>query len=100
MVWPVDDLLEPVAGECVVDVEGRAVNLRAWRYMVAGAGGSSVPVLLLDADVPGNAPDDRRLTDHLYGGDDRYRLCQELILGVGGVRMLRRWATATSPGST
>jgi starch phosphorylase len=89
VAWPVDDLLEPVAGECVVEVEGRAVTLRAWRYAVGGAGGSSVPVLLLDADAPGNGPDDRRLTDHLYGGDDRYRLCQELILGVGGVRMLR-----------
>jgi starch phosphorylase len=56
---------------------------------VAGAGGASVPVLLLDTDVPGNDPRDRRLTDDLYGGDDRYRLAQELILGVGGVRMLR-----------
>lgn len=89
VAWPVDDLLEPVAGACIVEVEGRAVNLRAWRYTVTGAGGSSVPVLLLDADVTDNAPADRRLTDHLYGGDDRYRLCQELILGVGGVRMLR-----------
>jgi glycogen phosphorylase len=89
VAWPVDDLLEPVAGTCVVEVEGRKVEVRAWRYTIGGAGGPSVPVLLLDADVPGNGPDDRRLTDHLYGGDERYRLAQELILGVGGVRMLR-----------
>jgi starch phosphorylase len=89
VTWPVDDLLELTGGTCAVEVEGRAVTVRAWRYLVAGAGGASVPVLLLDTDVPDNAPDDRRLTDHLYGGDDRYRLAQELILGVGGVRMLR-----------
>ena len=89
VAWPVDELLERMDGACVVEVEGRTVTLRAWRYTVTGAGGASVPVLLLDADVPGNGRDDRRLTDHLYGGDERYRLCQELILGVGGVRMLR-----------
>ena len=44
---------------------------------------------MLDADLPANDPEDRRLTDHLYGGDTRYRLCQEVILGIGGVRMLR-----------
>jgi starch phosphorylase len=46
-------------------------------------------VYLLDADLPENAAGDRRLTDSLYGGDDRYRLCQELLLGIGGVQMLR-----------
>lgn len=89
VAWPVDDLLQPAEGTCAVELEGRTVTIRAWRYSVAGAGGSSVTVVLLDTDVPGNGPDDRRLTDHLYGGDDRYRLCQELILGVGGLRMLR-----------
>ena len=54
-----------------------------------GISGHIVPVLLLDADLPANAPEDRRLTDYLYGGDTRYRLCQEVILGIGGVRMLR-----------
>ena len=75
VAWPVDDLLQPAEGTCAVELEGRTVTLRAWRYSVAGAGGSSVTVVLLDTDVPGNDPDDRRLTDHLYGGDDRYRFC-------------------------
>ena len=65
------------------------MQLRAWRYDVTGVGGHVVPVLFLDADVAENAEADRRLTDHLYGGDQRYRLCQELLLGIGGVRMLR-----------
>jgi glucan phosphorylase len=88
VAWPIDDLLQVVDGACVVEVERRTVTVRAWRYEVRAAGGSSVPVLLLDTDVPDKDFCDRRLTDHLYAGDDRYRLCQELILGVGGVRML------------
>jgi len=42
-----------------------------------------VPVYLLDTDVPENAAWDRTLTHHLYGGDARYRLCQEVVLGIG-----------------
>ena len=86
---PIDDFLEPVDATCRVEVEGRQVTVRAWRYMIKGASGHVVPVLLLDTDVEGNDPFDRSLTDHLYGGDARYRLCQEVILGLGGVRMLR-----------
>jgi glycogen phosphorylase len=52
-------------------------------------GGYIVPVVLLDADLPENAEWDRTLTHFLYGGDTYYRLCQEVILGIGGVRMLR-----------
>jgi starch phosphorylase len=48
-----------------------------------------VPLVLLDTDVTGNAPDDRSLTDYLYGGDERCRLAQEIVLGIGGVRALR-----------
>jgi starch phosphorylase len=75
---------------CELQLEGRPVRLRAWRYDVHGRTGHVVPVLLLDSDLPENDADARRLTDELYGGDDRYRLCQEAILGIGGVRML--WA--------
>jgi len=50
--------------------------------------GFTVPVYFLDTCLPENTEEDRRWTDTLYGGDRRYRLCQELILGVGGVRVL------------
>ncbi len=86
---PIDDFLQPVDTTCQVEVEGRQVSVRAWRYVLKGASGHVVPVLLLDTDVEGNDPFDRSLTDHLYGGDARYRLCQEVVLGLGGVRMLR-----------
>jgi starch phosphorylase len=51
--------------------------------------GFAVPVLFLDTDLPGNDERDRELSYYLYGGDNRYRLCQEYVLGVGGLRMLR-----------
>ena len=72
-----------------VELEGRTVAIRAWRYDVVGATGGAVAVLLLDTDVPENSEWDRALTDHLYGGDAHYRICQEVILGIGGIRMLR-----------
>jgi starch phosphorylase len=89
VLWPIDDFVKPVDRTCVVDIEGRQVVVRAWQYMITGSTGATVPVLMLDTDVEGNSVYDRRLTDHLYGGDHRYRLCQEVVLGIGGVRMLR-----------
>ncbi|MEO7273728.1 MAG: alpha-glucan family phosphorylase, partial [Vicinamibacterales bacterium] len=53
-------------------------------------------LLLLDSNVEGNLPEDRELTARLYGGDDRVRIRQELLLGVGGVRALI--ALGISPG--
>lgn len=87
--WAPEQHLEPLAERAVVEVEGRKVLLRAWRYRVVGEGGSQVPVYFLDAALPENDPADQALTDNLYGGDGRYRLCQEALLGIGGVAMLR-----------
>jgi starch phosphorylase len=89
VAWPIDDFLQLTDGVCQVELEGRQVTVRTWRYRITGVSGAEVPVFLLDTDVPENDPFDRTLTDSLYGGDERYRLCQEVILGVGGVRMLR-----------
>lgn len=86
--WNVENLLEEMPGRASVTLEGRTVRLRVWRYEVSGSGGARVPVYLLDADLPENSDWDRTLTDYLYGGDQHYRLCQEVILGIGGVRML------------
>mgnify|MGYP003645022984 CR=1 FL=1 len=87
--WSPADRLTELPARVTVSFEGRAVMLRAWRFDTHGVSGAVVPTYLLDADLPDNAPADRTLTDHLYGGDQRYRLCQEIILGIGGVRMLR-----------
>lgn len=87
--WAVGDFLEELPARVAVTIEGRTVQIRAWRYEVCGVGGDVVPVLLLDTDLPDNSDWDRTLTNELYGGDERYRLCQEVILGIGGVRILR-----------
>jgi starch phosphorylase len=71
-------------------VEGRPVTVRAWKYTVRGYNGDTVPVYLLDTDVAGNSPWDRAITDSLYGGDQRYRLCQEAVLGFGGLEIVRK----------
>jgi len=89
VAWPIDDFLSLTDVTCQVQIEGRQVTIRAWRYVITGVSGADVPVLLLDSDVPENDPFDRTLTDYLYGGDERYRLCQEVVLGIGGVRLLR-----------
>jgi starch phosphorylase len=87
--WVVNDFVQETPARAAVTIEGRTVHLRAWRYPVRSIGGFTVPVYFLDADVPENAAWDRTLTDTLYGGDTHYRLCQEVLLGIGGVRMLR-----------
>ena len=70
-------------------LDSRTINIQAWRYYVSGINGYLIPVIFLDADIEGNSDYDRTLTDCLYGGDEYYRLCQEAILGIGGVRMLK-----------
>lgn len=89
VAWAVDDYLEPLDARVTIEIEGRTVHVRAWRYQVEGVTGYQVPALMLDTQLDENAPWDRALTDHLYGGDSHYRLCQEVVLGVGGIRMLR-----------
>ena len=87
--WPVADYLLPTEGQAIVELENRNVTIRAWRYDIKGNSGHVVPVYLLDTDVEGNSEYDRTLTDLLYGGDEYYRLCQEAVLGIGGIRILR-----------
>jgi starch phosphorylase len=87
--WAAEDFLEELPQRSSVSLEGRTVYLRAWKYPVKGISGFEVPVYFLDADLAENSEWDRTLTDYLYGGDEYYRLCQEVILGIGGLRMLR-----------
>lgn len=87
--WKVGQLLKREAARVKVEVEGRVVVVQAWRFEVSGASGFQIPVFLLDTDLPENSGYHRTLTDSLYGGDAYYRICQEVILGLGGVRMLR-----------
>jgi glycogen phosphorylase len=89
MVWVPEEVLEPLPPRVTISIEGRSVQVCAWRYVVRGVFGQIVPVYFLDTDIEDNSPWDRTLTDYLYGGDSHYRLCQEVVLGLGGVMMLR-----------
>jgi starch phosphorylase len=88
VAWAISDFAEPLESRVSVEIEGRRVQVRAWRHVVTGMSGHAVPVYLLDTDLPENSAWDRTITDSLYGGDAHYRLCQEMVLGFGGFALL------------
>lgn len=77
--------------EVQIETRSGLIHAKVWRVAVGRC-----DLFLLDSDVAGNAPDDRKLTSRLYGGDARTRIRQELLLGVGGFRALR--AMGITPG--
>ncbi|MGD0631661.1 MAG: alpha-glucan family phosphorylase [Terracidiphilus sp.] len=85
--WNPANFCTEESARVTVSVEDRVVTVRSWRYDLVGRYGHTVPIYLLDTDLDGNSGWDRGLTDHLYGGDTNYRLQQEIVLGMGGVRM-------------
>jgi starch phosphorylase len=86
--WSPEKYMILLPNEVNVQIEGRTVKVRAWLYTYQSITGGVVPVLFLDTDLDANEPQDREISFYLYGGDERYRLKQEAILGFGGVRML------------
>ena len=92
-VLPIQPATARDGAPLTVEIETRTGRIlaRVWRVNV----GRNM-LLLLDSNVDGNSPEDRQLTSRLYGGDERVRIRQELVLGVGGARALA--ALALSPG--
>ncbi len=88
-VWEPREWATPLDAKIAVSIEGRTVWIGAWLYVLDGYLGGRQPVLLLDTDLDENRPDDREITHTLYGGDDVYRFKQEIVLGIGGVRLLQ-----------
>ena len=86
--WEPSRFMRLLPEKIEVSVEGRRVKVRSWIYDYQSPAGGLVPVLFLDTDDPENTSEDREITGYLYGGDERYRLKQEIVLGIGGVRML------------
>jgi starch phosphorylase len=87
--WDPERFARPLDAKIAVPIEGRAVWIGAWLYVLEGQMGGLQPVLLLDTDLDENRREDREITHYLYGGDETYRLKQEIVLGVGGVRLLQ-----------
>jgi starch phosphorylase len=86
--WVPQKLMTLLPNEVNVQIEGRTVKVKAWLYKYQSIAGGIVPVLFLDTDFEVNEPQDREISYYLYGGDERYRLKQEAILGFGGMRIL------------
>jgi starch phosphorylase len=86
--WKPESFMELLPTKTLVTIDGRDVKVQAWLYRVKSPTGGEIPVLFLDTDIPGNIEEDRHLTDHLYGGDQSHRLRQEIVLGLGGARLL------------
>jgi starch phosphorylase len=87
--FSVSNFLQLLPTKTKINIENREVNLRSWLYQYRGINGYLIPVFFLDSNLDENDPWDRNLTKYLYGGDNKYRLAQEIILGIGGVRMLK-----------
>src|SRR6185295_16146643 len=87
--WDPAVKLERLPVTVSVAVGRRSVKVGVWRYLIRGVEGHVVPVLLLDTRLPENTAEDAALTDSLYLGDDRQRLSQQIILGMGGLAVLR-----------
>jgi starch phosphorylase len=83
---PIRQVMDEAGMPLIVEVEmrGRSVRARAWRVQVG-----RVPLYLLDTNISENEETDRWVTGHLYGGDRETRIVQEMMLGIGGVRLLR-----------
>lgn len=85
-IMPLTRLVTPQGSPVITTVHGwgREIRVGAWRLRAG-----RVDLILLDTDLADNDPHDRELTRKLYGGGQEYRLRQEWLLGVGGVRALR-----------
>ena len=86
--WDKEQYLAKLPFTIGVPFQDRVVACAVWQYTITGRSGQEVSVYFLDANLPENNDYDRTLTSYLYGGDDHYRLCQEQLLGQGGLLLL------------
>jgi starch phosphorylase len=87
-MWEPSQYMDLLPHKATIRIEGRDVLVQAWRYNVKSLTGGDVPLFFLDTDLLENAVQDRDITCCLYGGDKEMRLKQEIVLGIGGVRIL------------
>ncbi|MFA6194954.1 MAG: alpha-glucan family phosphorylase [Patescibacteria group bacterium] len=81
-------LLKKMPQTVMVNIGKEKVLVGAWRYRIKDESGFCVPVYFLDTDFPENTKINRELSGSLYGGNEEYRLKQEIILGRGAIKML------------
>ena len=86
--WDPAKLLKPLPQKIELCIENHSVWVRAWQYDQVGVTGHAVPVIFLDTNLIENYPEDRVITQQLYSGDSGMRIRQEVVLGIGGAKML------------
>jgi starch phosphorylase len=86
--WEPSKFMRLLPATVPVGIGGRDVKVGVWVYDQESLTGGIVPVLFLTTDVEGNVQEDREITDYLYGGDETYRLKQEIVLGISGIKIL------------
>ena len=84
-----NDFLILLPSKTSVKIEDRKVAINIWYYLIKGLNEYIVPVFFLDTNLEENCQSDREITKYLYGGDNKYRLAQEIVLGIGGVKAVR-----------
>jgi starch phosphorylase len=85
--WDWGRILSPLEAKATVEIGERRQTVGAWEYRIRGK--SETSVLFLNSDYPENDPEVREATDRLYGGDPQHRLLEDIILGIGGYRVLK-----------
>ena len=86
--WDPSKFMKLLPERATVKIAGRDVKIGVWVYEQESLTGGTIPVLFLTTDVEGNTQEDRQITDFLYGDGETYRLKQEIVLGIGGLRIL------------
>jgi starch phosphorylase len=86
--WGPSKFMKLLPETATIKIAGHDVRIGVWVYEQESLTGGTIPVLFLTTDVEGNTQEDREITDFLYGGDEKYRLKQEIVLGIGGLRIL------------
>ncbi len=90
MAWSIDDFLQPMEEKVSVQIAGIPVSVGCWKYEVEGIHHHKVPIFFLHTDFEENSPEARELCSNLYGDGPDYRLGQEIVLGIGGIRLLKK----------
>lgn len=88
--WRVDDFLKPTDAKVFVEINHEPVAVGAWLCEIFSPDGYLVPLFFLHTDCPENSENSRKITDFLYGAGKEYRLKQEIVLGIGGTRILKQ----------
>jgi starch phosphorylase len=87
--WRKSDQFTKMPERIELTIDGKVVSVGCWRFDIVGFSDFVVPVFLLDTDYYTNDPWMRSITENLYEGSAQVRFCQEVLLGVGGVQMLK-----------